>query len=217
MVASGLYPNLTFSETKPLAERYRMESGMTLGKKTDEELMELVARNDNQALNVLVERYQSPLFNFLSLYIRDPATAESAAAESFFRVWKYAKKFNPKQKFKTWLFTIARNQGNTLLSSQGRRPTSIEGIFASKDSNAFDPGDLKDPNAEDILKQETRAEKIGEILMMLPTNLREALLLAIQPELTYLDISEILGCSVTAVKMRIHKARIKFKKYMDNK
>ncbi len=195
-----------------------MESGMTLEDKTDEKLMELVARNDNQALNELVERYQSPLFNFLSLYIKDPATAESAAAESFFRVWKYAKKFNPKKKFKTWLFTIARNQGNTLLSSQGRRPSSIEGVFASnKDSDVFDPGDTKDPNAEDILKQEIHAEKIGETLMMLPTNLREALLLAIQPELTYLDIAEILDCSVAAVKMRIHKARIKFKKYMDNK
>ena len=104
------------------------------------------------------------------------------------------------------------------MSSQGRRPSSIEGVFASnKDSDVFDPGDTKDPNAEDILKQEIHAEKIGETLMMLPTNLREALLLAIQPELTYLDIAEILDCSVAAVKMRIHKARIKFKKYMDNK
>ena len=81
-----------------------MESGMTLEDKTDEKLMELVARNDNQELNELVERYQSPLFNFLSLYIKDPATAESAAAESFFRVWKYAKKFNPKKKVQNLAF-----------------------------------------------------------------------------------------------------------------
>ncbi len=195
-----------------------MESGMTLGKKTDEELMELVAKNNHEALGELVERYQSPLFNFLSLYIKDPATAEGAAAESFFRVWKYAKKFNPKQKFKTWLFTIGRNQGNTLLSAQGKRPTSIEGMFGGGEAgDTFDPGDGKNPNAEDVIKQEGQAEKIGEALMLLPINLREALLLAIQPELTYLDIAEILGCSVTAVKMRIHKARIKFKKYMDNK
>ena len=192
---------------------------MALKEYTDEKLMELVAKNNHDALNELVERYQGPLFNFLSIYIKDPATAEGAAAESFFRVWKYAKKFNTKQKFKTWLFTIARNQGNTLLTSQNKRPGSIEGLFDTGDSenNAFDPSDPREFNPEQVLNQQDQAEKIGITLMKLPVHLREALMLAVQAELSYLDVAEILGCSVVAVKMRIHKARLKFKQYMDNK
>ena len=196
-----------------------MEPSMALNGYTDEKLMELVAKNNHDALNELVERYQGPLFNFLSIYIKDPATAEGAAAESFFRVWKYAKKFNTKQKFKTWLFTIARNQGNTLLTSQNKRPGSIEGLFNTSDSesNAFDPSDPREFNPEQVLNQQDQAEKIGIVLMKLPVHLREALMLAVQAELSYLDVAEILGCSVVAVKMRIHKARLKFKQYMDNK
>ncbi len=192
---------------------------MALKEYTDEKLMELVAKNNHDALNELVERYQGPLFNFLSIYIKDPATAEGAAAESFFRVWKYAKKFNTKQKFKTWLFTIARNQGNTLLTSQNKRPGSIEGLFDTGDSesNAFDPSDPRESNPEQLLNQQNQAERIGITLMKLPVNLREALMLAVQPELSYSDVAEILGCSIVAVKMRIHKARLKFKQYMDNK
>lgn len=183
---------------------------------SDDELMKWLAAGNTDALDHLVERYQRPVYNFLLRYLRDPATAEAASAEAFFRCWRHAKTYRPggKGRFRTWVFTIARNQAMTLVGKQAKGPGSLQGVFNREDMPPAEPEDPHTPDPETLAFQGQRAEALSRAIHALPETLREALLLAIEPDLTYADIAEILGCTVPAVKARVHKARVRLRREM---
>ena len=57
----------------------------------------------------MLQKYRSPLVNFLYRMVRDTATAEDLAQEVFLRVYRARKQYSPSAKFTTWLFRIATN------------------------------------------------------------------------------------------------------------
>ncbi|MBC8515443.1 sigma-70 family RNA polymerase sigma factor [bacterium] len=175
--------------------------------------MARLQEGQTDALDVLVARHQSSVYNFLFRFLRDPSTAESATAEAFFRVWKFAPSFRPYHagSFRAWIFTIARNQAMSLLKKQQKRPASVQSIFVSDDLPQPEPEDRSEPSPEKAAFATLKSEVLGEEISRLPLRLREALLLGIQPQLGYEDIAKILGCTVSAVKARIHKARVRLR------
>jgi len=76
---------------------------------TDESLMAAYQKGDLQAFELLVERHERPLWNFLRRFVNDPALAEDLLQETFMRVVKSAASWKAQAKFSTWLYTIARN------------------------------------------------------------------------------------------------------------
>lgn len=179
--------------------------------------MAWLAAGKTEALDHLVERYQGPVYNFLLRYLRDPATAEAAAAEAFYRCWRHAKTYKPggPNRFRTWIFTIARNQAMTLVGRQSRGPGSLQGVFRDKDMPPPEPPDTASPSPQTTAFQDQRSTSMAAAIQDLPATLREAILLAIEPDLSYADIAEILGCTVPAVKARVHKARLRLRTAME--
>ena len=184
---------------------------------SDDELMAWLVAGRTEALNHLVERYQGPVYNFLLRYLRDPGTAEAAAAEAFFRCWRHAKTYRPggTNRFRTWIFTIARNQAMTLVGRQAKGPGSLQGAFQREDMPPPEPPDAHAPSPETLAFQGQRSDALAEAIEALPATLREAILLAIEPDLSYADIAEILDCTVPAVKARVHKARLRLREAME--
>ncbi|MCH7493589.1 sigma-70 family RNA polymerase sigma factor [bacterium] len=182
----------------------------------DDELMAWLAAGNTEALNHLVERYQGPVYNFLLRYLRDPATAEAATAEAFYRCWRHAKTYKPggANRFRTWIFTIARNQAMTLVGRQMRGPGSLQGVFHNEDMSPPEPPDMVSPGPDTTAFQDQRSSRMAAAIQALPDLLREAILLAIEPDLSYADIAEILHCTVPAVKARVHKARLRLRRTM---
>src|ERR1700691_3966786 len=77
--------------------------------RTDVQLMLDVKAGDESSFALLLQKYRSPLVNFLFRMVRDTATAEDLAQEVFLRVYRARKKYSPSAKFTTWLFRIATN------------------------------------------------------------------------------------------------------------
>src|ERR1700690_4154531 len=77
--------------------------------RTDIQLMLDVKAGDESSFDLLLQKYRSPLVNFLYRMVRDTATAEDLAQEVFLRVYRAREQYSPSAKFTPWLFRIATN------------------------------------------------------------------------------------------------------------
>jgi RNA polymerase sigma-70 factor, ECF subfamily len=75
----------------------------------DENLVVLFLAGDESAIQILVRKHTTGIYNFVSQFVGYGRDAEDVVQETFIKAWKNLKKFNPAKKFKPWLFRIARN------------------------------------------------------------------------------------------------------------
>ena len=172
-------------------------------------LMLRVKRGDRAAFAELVEKYKQPVMNLVYRTLHDEAEAEDLAQNVFLQVYKSAKRYESRAKFSTWLFTIARNLCLNEIRRRSRHPAdSLEETHAEHEDQPRQQFEDKSsvPPPEKLLQGEL-AQKIEEALADLPENQRTAILLCRQEDLSYEEIAEILGCSLSATKSLIHRGR----------
>jgi RNA polymerase sigma-70 factor (ECF subfamily) len=172
-------------------------------------LMLRVKRGDRVAFTELVEKYKQPVMNLVYRTLHDEAEAEDLAQVVFLQVYKSAKRYESRAKFSTWLFTIARNLCLNEIRRRSRHPAdSLEEAHAEHEDQPRQQYEDKSSVAppEKLLHGEL-AQKIEEALAGLPENQRTAILLCRQEELSYEEIAEILGSSLSATKSLIHRGR----------
>jgi RNA polymerase sigma-70 factor (ECF subfamily) len=175
----------------------------------DAALMLRVKQGDAAAFAELVDKYKQPVINLAYRTIRDAAEAEDLAQNVFVQVYKFAPRYKSSAKFSTWLFTIARNLCLNEIRRRSRHPAeSIDATRPEEPDQAqrqfHDKKTLAPP--ESLLQREL-AEKVGQALADLPEKQRTAILLCRQDELSYEEIAEVLGCSLSATKSLIHRGR----------
>jgi RNA polymerase sigma-70 factor (ECF subfamily) len=172
-------------------------------------LMRRVKGGDTRAFAELVDKYKQPVINFVSRTLRDETEAEDLAQNVFVQVYRSAHRYRESARFTTWLFTIARNLCLNEIRRRARHPTepleSTHPAYQQRPSRqSEDAGTVSPPAA---LLQGELEEKIAEALAALPENQRTAILLCQQEELSYEEIAEVLGCSLSATKSLIHRGR----------
>jgi len=175
----------------------------------DAALMLRVKQGDRDAFEELVEKYKQPVMNMVFRTLRDATEAEDLAQHVFLQVYKSAHRYEISAKFSTWLFTIARNLCLNEIRRRSRHPADSldQHLAGEEDQPAREIGDRKATAAHDELLQRELVEKIDEALADLPESQRTAIQLCRQEELSYEDIAEVLGCSLSATKSIIHRAR----------
>src|SRR5438067_2350130 len=77
--------------------------------RSDVQLMLDVKSGDERSFELLLQRYRTPLVNFLYRMVRSREQAEDLAQEVFIRVYRAREEYVPSAKFTTWLFRIATN------------------------------------------------------------------------------------------------------------
>lgn len=161
------------------------------------ELMLQLKAGDESAFDQLVERWQSPLINFFYRSLSSHEQAEDLTQMVFVRIYRAAPRYEPKAKFSTYLFQIARR----LLINEYRRNQR-------KPLEAWDPADL---HAVTSGRSEQRYHEIEEAfeqaLAKLPEKQRTAILFLKQQELSYQEIAEAMQATESAVKTWIYRAR----------
>lgn len=184
----------------------------------DAALMLRVKQGDTDAFTELVEKYKQPVMNLVYRTVHDATEAEDLAQNVFVQVFKSASRYQSTAKFSTWLFTIARNLCLNEIRRRSRHPAESldaphpehedQPLRQFEDKRTFSP-------PESLLHGEL-AGKIQEALADLPENQRSAILLCRQEELSYEEIAEVLGCSVSATKSLIHRGRETLKEKLKN-
>jgi RNA polymerase sigma-70 factor, ECF subfamily len=165
------------------------------------DVLQRVSRGNTQAFAELVVHYQRPLFAFLGRMGLNSARAEEVAQETFLRAWQNLPSYRSEQaQFSTWLFTIARRLALNELTR-----SSYQHEVGSDDSMPEPACATAGP--EQTLEQRQLHEQVHAALRSLSTDDRSVLALAYTHELSAADIAVIEGCSVDAVKTRLHRAR----------
>lgn len=175
----------------------------------DAALMLRVKQGDTAAFTELVEKYKQPVVNLAYRTLRDATEAEDLAQNVFVQVYKSAHRYRISAKFSTWLFTIARNLCLNEIRRRSRHPAeSIDAAHPEQEDQPLHQYEDKKTFAPpDTLLHGELEEKIAEALAELPENQRTAILLCRQEELSYEEIADVLGCSLSATKSLIHRGR----------
>lgn len=180
------------------------------GQLTDEELFASYRRGDRASFSILLERYQRELFHFLVRFLGDRASAEDIFQETFLQVHQSAHQFDPQRRFRPWLFTIAANKARDLIRSQSRRPTNpLQASIHRDDDEGGEFIDLiqsAQALPDEPMQIKETQQQVHRIVMQMPDNLREILLLSYFHQFPYKQIGQMLGIPLGTVKSRLHTA-----------
>ena len=181
-------------------------SGAASKSMTDEEAIEayLATQNANY-FNVLYDRYTGKVFGKCFSLLKSEAKAQDASQEIFVKVLLNLSKFSGKSKFSTWLYSITYNFCIDVI----RKNKKNIGVLVD-DINAY--GDEVIDEIEDSEIMETNVIRLKAVLNEIPAGDKAILLMKYQDEFSIKDICGILNKSESAVKMKIKRAKEKFKK-----
>lgn len=168
---------------------------------TDEALLAAASRGDRAAFAAFVERHQTAVLGFVQRFLGPvgAAAGEDIAQETFLRAWRHAGRFRPRAKASTWLLHIAANL--CLNSRRDARLRPASGL----DAQAYP---TRQPGPDQSSLERERAVRVQQALSALPERQRAALLLAHFEELSYAEISDVLGVSIAAVESLLVRARV---------
>ena len=168
-----------------------------VNEETDLELMIAVQQGDVGQMGTLFERHHARIYNFCHRMTGSQAASEDLVQEAFMRALKYRKTFRGDADFLPWLYRLARNVCNDHFQKSQRFPITGTDLPESA-STAPDPSDDAQQREELCL--------LRQALLRLPVERREVLILSRFEYRNYEEISRLLGCSVGAVKVRVHRA-----------
>jgi len=169
------------------------------------ELITNFLAGDISAFNVLVRQHQDELFNFLLKYTGDRETAGDIMQQTFVLVYKKLKKLNEKEKFRSWLYTIAVNQCRNHFRK--KREVSFTEV-SSKQDIEFNPGEEHNFSAND----QSSNLIIKKALQSIPKEQRVVVIMKQYHNLKFTEIASILGEPVNTVKARLYYGLTALKK-----
>jgi len=164
---------------------------------SDQELMNQVKDGAVEQLGLLFERHHPRLFNFCLRLTGDRQASEDLVQEVFYRILKYRHTFRADSDFLVWTYQMTRNACADHFHKQAR--------MATADDEPAEPVG-QDPLPLEELESAESLELLGKALRALPLDKREVLVLSRFRDLKYEQIAELLGCTVGAVKVRVHRA-----------
>ena len=163
---------------------------------SDEALMSAHAAGDPRALAILFERHFDRL---LRLMQRDLAVVEEArdlVQQTFLQLHRARADYDPAQRFRPWLHTIALNLKREHLRARGRRPTvPLDGSRAADTA-----AELLTPEQADT------ANAVRDAIASLPSDQRAVVELHWLDDLSFGEAAACLGISANAAKVRAHRA-----------
>jgi RNA polymerase sigma-70 factor (ECF subfamily) len=171
------------------------------------DMAQLAAGHDT-ALNHLMDRHAERLFHYLFRCLQNEEDAADLGQETFVRVYQNRAKFDPGQKFSTWLYAIASNLVRDRYRWRSRHPqVSLDAENDQTETSLKENLRALDSAPDEQAQTEERALAVRKAVATLPEELRQPLILAVYQELSQAEIAAILKCSVKAVETRIYRAR----------
>lgn len=172
---------------------------------TEQTLIESFRSGDEFAFVGLYNRYKGPVYAFCYKMLLDSDAAKDVMQETFLRVYENRDRLMKSDAFKSWLFTIARNQCLNAIRRNGKH---------------IPLPDAKDlpPVAETPFTRMEKSEQVRFVtrfLESLPPEYREVIVLREYQNLSYEEIAAVTRSTLSAVKSRLFKARRKLAQQME--
>src|SRR5215472_1728179 len=174
---------------------------------------------DERAFQVLVERYQTRLLNFVYRTIGDREKAEDLVQEVFIRVYRHLHRFDRAKKFSTWVYTIASNLAKNELRNRSRNPLVLFQTIRRNWEDEDRPLQFEDPASrpDDLYRKRHLRELVEASVARLPEHHRQVFVLRELEGKSYEEIAEITNCNLGTVKSRLNRARNAFASIIEPK
>jgi RNA polymerase sigma factor (sigma-70 family) len=157
--------------------------------------MQRLNTGEPEALDLLFRRHHERVHALCARLTSDAAAADDLVQETFLRVLRFARSFEQRARFTTWLYRIARNVCLDHIA-QERRRTALG---------------LVEP-APVMLNSDPRLDVLERALRCLPPATREVIVLSRFHDLPYDELAAVLGCSEGAARVRVHRALAELKR-----
>lgn len=169
------------------------------------------ATGDPSAFSLLFSSQSDALYRLAHRMTGNPEEAAEICQETFARAWESIRRYDPERSFFTWLYTICLNLIRDHLRKRRKSRLLFPFPFRWIKESTLDP----DQNPENQIIRLESERMIQRGLNEIPPNLREAVLLRFMENLSFGEISEVLGISVSAAKMRVYRGLEKLRKILE--
>ena len=174
----------------------------------DREIIERVRAGDTNAFGLLVEKYQTKIYNLALRMCGNEDDAFDLAQDAFVRAWRGLDSFQFDSAFSTWLFRLSSNLCLDFLRAKKRRAAVSLTMSGDEDDEEVQL-DIPDPgkSPEEIVLAAEDRELLTKALNSLPADQRQIIVMRAIDDLSYTQIAEILNIQEGTVKSRLSRAR----------
>ncbi len=177
------------------------------GSSEEARLVKACQEGDPAAFNLLVWRWEKPLYNFVYKYVGDATLAEDLVQDTFLKVLKSIRRYTYQGSLSTWLYRIAINLCKDHLKRKRLPMVSMHDYYTTGSGERVYVQDrIRDETArtDESLRAEEREELVRRLLAGLPEEERIVILLKEYQELTFREIAEVLDVPDGTVKSRLY-------------
>jgi RNA polymerase sigma-70 factor, ECF subfamily len=183
----------------------------------DEHLLVAAAQaGDAAAFEELVSRYEGKIFRLTRNITGNHEEAEDAMQDAFLKAYAHLQDFHGNSRFYTWLVRIAANEA--LMRLRKRRPNQFSLDEPIEGETDLFPRELEDwgPTPEQKYAQSEMQGIVSDMIDRLEPEFRIVLLLRDFEELSTQETADALGISISAVKSRLLRARLKLREKLNH-
>jgi RNA polymerase sigma-70 factor (ECF subfamily) len=151
-------------------------------------------RGDAEAVCLLVERFQAPVYGLCVRLLTNRHDAEDVTQDVFLRVFRSMRRWDPTRPLKPWIMGIAVNRCRTSMAQRSRRPELADYLHETAVA----------PEGDDSVEL---VHEIEAALKQLRPEFRDVFVLYHEHGQSYEDIAQALDCPIGTVKTWLHRAR----------
>ena len=184
---------------------------------TDALLAQQTLEGDQEAFEILVRRYSTPLFSFICHFLGDYDQACDVLQQVFIRFYTSLPKLGTGEPFKPWLFQVARNCCVDELRRRRRYAIHFSQLETeNSDGEVSFLNDMPDPGPlpEELMERRDLQQSIQKAIESLPPKFRAVVLLRYMAQLSFAEIGRTLHMPEATAKTYFHRAKVLLRKIL---
>ena len=182
---------------------------------TEHELIQGLKNGDEAAFRELVETHKDRVYNTALGIVQNAEDAEDVAQEVFIQVYRAIHNFKGESKLSTWLYRITTTRSLDVLRARKskKRFGALTRLFGEGNEPDVDIPDFHHPGV--ALDQKENAARLFKAIAQLPENQKAAFTLHKMEDLSYQEVSDVMGVTVAAVESLMHRAKQNLRKLLE--
>ena len=188
----------------------------TLKEMTDEELVVLYSKGENQAFDILLNRYQNRLYSYIYFIVRNAELAEDIFQETFVKAIMTIRqgRYTENGKFPAWITRIAHN-----LVIDYFRQERNENVVSNDESeiDLLNNIGLSEGTVESEIINSQIHSDVRHLVKLLPDNQREVVYMRFYQDMSFKEIAEVTGVSINTALGRMRYAILNLRRMAEEK
>ncbi len=184
--------------------RFQLETRVMVTNLTDEQLVELAVKENPDAFDEIVKRWERKIFALCFGMLSREDEAKDAAQETFIAAYRNLSRFRGESKVSSWLHRIAINQCLTTKRRAKTRSESFLDDEANSDEKVFVAAGHLSPSK--TTEQNERLKIVRQAVNSLPVDLKQVVVMKEFEDMTFQEISDTLNLPLSTVKSRLYTA-----------